>query len=239
MKYSEIRKFTPRKASDSLIDALCIAISPIFTKIFIKRNVSPNGVTLLMILLGIIGSLLLSLPYMLLKCIGSFFLLLWYTMDRSDGEVARITQKFSKYGKEMDYIAHLICHPLFVMAVWCNFLQLNKYDMNIISFLSLILISNELISRNFISFDTYLNGNKPMYSSNLVPIINGNLLQQIKYWISQLLVFPNIVVFFPLFLILDFYDIINSYYVFLLIVSVNVLVGVKHIIKRVVFFYNS
>lgn len=214
MKYSEIRKFTPRKASHSLIDALCITISPFFTSIFVRHNIVPNKITLLMILLGIIGTVLLLLPFIALKCIGILFLLFWYVMDCCDGEVARITQKFSKYGIEMDYVAHLICHPLFVIAVWCNFYQLDKYNLNIISFLSLLLISNELIHRNFLSFDTYLNNKKAMIFSGISPTIRGSQIQKMKYVVSQLLVFPNIVVFFPLILVLDFCGLINSYYVF-------------------------
>lgn len=136
MKYSEIRKFSPREASHSLIDALCITISPLFTSVFVKYNIAPNTVTLFMILFGIIGSLLLLLPSICLKSIGVLCLLLWYVMDCSDGETARITQRFSKYGKEMDYMAHLVCHPLFVIAVWSNFYQLGKYNMSVISILS-------------------------------------------------------------------------------------------------------
>lgn len=236
MKYSEIRKFSPREASHSLIDALCMTISPLFTSVFVKYNIAPNTVTLFMILFGLIGALFLSLPYLSLKCMGIFSLLLWYVMDCSDGEVARITQKFSKYGKEMDYIAHLVCHPLFIMAVWCNFYQLDKYNMDIISILSLLLISNELISRNFVSFDAYLNNKKAMMTSRLPPTIKGNLLQQIKYILSQLLFFPNIVVFFPLIIILDFCGIVNSYHIFFFIVLINLLIGVKNVIRRIMLF---
>lgn len=239
MKYSEIRKYTPREASNSLIDAICITISPLFTSFFLKKNVSPNSITVLMILFGIIGTSFLMLPYLIFKYIGVVCLLLWYVMDSSDGEVARITRRFSKYGAEMDYMAHLICHPLFVIAVWSNFSQLNKYNMSIISLLSLLLISNELIYRNFVSFDLYLNSKKPLVSPGMLSSIKGNMLQQIKYCISQLLYFPNIVVFFPLFLIFDFYSVMNSYYIYFLIVILNVFIGIKNIIRRTIVFYKG
>ena len=45
----------------------------------------------------------------------------------SDGQVARYTKTFSKYGEELDYVAHHICHGLFIASFAVNlyFLQYN------------------------------------------------------------------------------------------------------------------
>lgn len=237
MKYSEIRKFSPRKPTDSLADALCMTISPFFTDIFIRKHIRPNTVTLFMIISGITGSILLMIPSFVFKCLGIVCLLLWYVMDCSDGEIARITKQFSKHGKEMDYMAHLICHPLFVVALWSNFLQLGKYDMNQVSILLILFISNELIYRNFISFDTYVNSKVVILNLKTPLSIKGNLFSKIKYCIAQFLVFPNIVIFYPIFLLLDFCSIINSFSILLLIISINIVVGIISTTRRVIYFY--
>ncbi|MDE5758277.1 MAG: CDP-alcohol phosphatidyltransferase family protein, partial [Allobaculum sp.] len=83
---------------------------------FIKHNIVPNQITLLMIMFGIIGSILFAIPNVWCKILGYCGWLMWFAMDCSDGQVARYTKTFSKYGTEMDYMAHLIDHPLMNMA---------------------------------------------------------------------------------------------------------------------------
>lgn len=118
MKYSEIRhqyqhKFGLRSIP---IDAYSCSISPFFTKFFLRFNILPNDVTILMIVSGIIGAILFAVPVVWVKVTGVVFIHLWYILDCSDGEIARIRKIFSKYGKEIDYMAHTINHPLFILS---------------------------------------------------------------------------------------------------------------------------
>lgn len=93
----------------------------------LKLKMIPNVVTLCMIIIGIIGAVLFAMPQLWCKILGVVFIHLWYITDLSDGEVARITKRFSKYGTDIDYYAHMINHPLFIAAFGYSFIQLG-YD---------------------------------------------------------------------------------------------------------------
>lgn len=82
--------------------------STLFTYIFIKLNVSANTVTLLTYLLCILGFIFLSLGTYLSIAIGSFFFMLFYLFDASDGDLARIRKEQSLEGLFFDEISHFI-----------------------------------------------------------------------------------------------------------------------------------
>ena len=73
--YSELRKLTPipKDRSYNLCDVICLQISPIFSKIFIKHRIIPNMVTIYMIIFGIIGAILLAIPNNMTKIFRSYF----------------------------------------------------------------------------------------------------------------------------------------------------------------------
>lgn len=205
MKYADIRKISPIGAlgTKCIADFLGMAISPFFSMFFIKKNIKPNFITILMILFGVMGAILFSLPYIIPKILGITFFYLWYIMDCSDGEVARFTKQFSKYGKELDYMAHLICHPLMNLSLWFSYIQLNRYDIFYISLVFIIFISLELMIRNYISFDIYLNTTL----NNNVKYKGTNLF---RYIIVQFCIYPNFILLFPIIYLFDFFFDINS-----------------------------
>lgn len=205
MKYSDIRKISPIGdfRTKCIADLICMQLSPLFSMFFIKKNISPNFITLLMILLGLIGALLFSLPHIFLKIGGIVFFYMWYIMDCSDGEVARFTNRFSKYGKELDYMAHLICHPFMNLSIWVSFIQLNRYNIFYLSLIFIVFISLELVIRNYITFDTYLD---IMLIKKLKP---NNYKTVFRYVIVQFSIYPNFILLFPLFYLLDYLVSIN------------------------------
>jgi phosphatidylglycerophosphate synthase len=99
-------------------------ISPLFTAIFVKYGVRPNSITILMILSGLLGAALFAVDNVVVKVAGYVFIQLWFVMDCCDGEVARITKDYSKYGTEMDYLAHILTHPAFQISFLVSALQL-------------------------------------------------------------------------------------------------------------------
>lgn len=233
--YKEIRKVSPLDVSSfkrQIAEIICMLISPIFSKQFLKLNISPNTITLFMIISGVIGGILFILPSLICKILGIVFFFLWFVFDCSDGEVARITRNFSKYGKEMDFIAHLICHPLLMIGVGLSYYQMNRYDINVISLLSIIFISAELIGRSLILFETYL-----FPKSN--GIITTPRIGLIKYILIQPLYFPNFVLFFPILIVLDFTNIINSYYIFIFWSVYYIFYLIVRIYRFVILFYKS
>lgn len=126
LTYREIKnKYGSPYGRDSVfIDFYTCALSPFFTKIAIQLNLIPNTVTFGMIISGLIGAALFWIPNVYIRIIGVVFIHLWFILDCSDGEVARITKHYSKYGEELDYMAHTINHPLFMLsfliAIYCD-----------------------------------------------------------------------------------------------------------------------
>ena len=127
MTYKEIRKNWQHNFSwDSvLVDAYAMLISPFITKLCLRLKLIPNVITLLMIASGIVGGILFALPYTAAKIAGIVCIHLWYVFDCSDGEVARITKRYSKFGTEIDYTAHVVDHPFILFGFGASLLSCN------------------------------------------------------------------------------------------------------------------
>lgn len=212
---------------------ICRLLSPYCSALFIKRSFTPNQVTLLMILFGIIGSVFFMISNCWCKLVGYIFWYLWFTMDLSDGEVARYTKIFSKYGVEMDFMAHLIDHPLMNIAIWLTFLSFNIIDPMILSLVFIVTISIELITRNIITFQHF---HKKIANSPQPPVEQS----LIKYFLTQALLYPNfIIIFTPLIVIDCFLGNGFSLYLYLAWFAYLTLSFLRMIIKQVILFYRG
>lgn len=213
---------------------MCRPLSPYLSAMFIKKGISPNTVTLMMIGWGVLGSALFAIPCLWCKIAGYICFYLWFTMDLCDGEVARTTKQFSKYGKEMDYMAHLICHPLMNIAMWITYLQADKYDATMLACIFITIISVELVMRNLISFDSYL-GNVDENSAK------QSLPNYFRYLINQSILYPNFILVFTLFVIWDYFNdfVCQTIYLLLLWTVCFLLVVLKEYYKRLTFYYKN
>ena len=168
-------------------------ISPLLSWWFIKKKVAPNTITLLMIISGLIGAVLFSIPLLLCKIVGFMLFHLWFTLDCSDGEVARYTKKLSLFGREFDYMAHIINHPFFNLSLFLTYLQMGKYNVALLSIIFISFISIELIFRNLTSLQDMQD-----YKGNAIkkqaPAIKATNL---KYLLEQL-VLPVVLVQFEM-----------------------------------------
>ena len=214
----------------------CRLLSPYCSAFFIKRGYSPNKVTVFMILFGIIGSIFFALPYGWAKIVGYIFWYLWFTMDLSDGEVARYTHKFSKYGVEMDYMAHLIDHPLMNIALWLTFLEFNLINTNLLALIFIVSISIELVNRNIITFQSYhqFDGKKSDKNQEALkfPIW--------KYFLTQALLYPNFIIFFTPIIIVDWLLGIGfSLYLYIGWLIYYLIMFIRIIIKTLCIFYSK
>lgn len=232
--YSDIREVSPMNdyRTRALADLLCMQVSPFFSIFFIHKKITPNVITLMMIAFGCIGSVLFVLPYGLSKIAGFVCFYLWYIMDCSDGEVARKMKIFSTYGKEMDYMAHLICHPLMNFALWLSYIQLGKYDEFWLAVIFIGFISFELVNRNLIAFGGYLKIGGNGQGSSFRP---GFL----KYCLMQWLIYPNFILIFPLLFILDWFWGINSFYLLCIWFCIFGLLAIRGIQKYLLLFLRS
>jgi len=186
---------------DIIVDHYAKLISPLFTRLFVRIGVTPNRVTILMMVSGVIGAVLFALPYIACRVFGLVFIHLWYVLDCSDGEIARITRRFSKFGTEIDYTAHIVNHPLFNLAFTCGLLSMRRYNPQLVLFASILSISAELVSRNLTAF--YY-----MYKLKMSQEISENddrLFRKACIHIVNLFaIYPNYVILFPLAYIADY-----------------------------------
>jgi len=204
MRYKDIRKITKIKPiNQELFFAYFFGrrLSPFFVSVFLNLKIKPNTVTIYMIIAGIIGAILFAFDNIWFKFIGYIFMLLWLILDCADGEVARITKVFSKFGKELDYIAHIINHPIFSIAFLISLIQLNKYNAILLAIISILLISSNLINRNL--FSMYIIYDLKVKPENVILKKQKILRVIINYVICILIYFPNFVLLFPLMYFID------------------------------------
>jgi len=204
MKYKDIRKITKIKPINQEVFFAYFfgrRLSPFIVNVFLNLKIKPNTVTVYMIIVGIIGAILFAIDNIWFKFTGYIFILLWLILDCADGEVARITKVFSKFGKELDYIAHIINHPLFNIAFLLSLIQLNKYNAILLAIISILLISSNLINRNLFSMSIIYDLKEKPKNAILNKLKISRVI--IGYIINILILFPNFVLIFPLMYFID------------------------------------
>lgn len=226
MKYKDIRKNYQNYSyiDTALVDPYAAAISPIFTKLFIRFNIIPNQVTVLMIISGVLGAILFAFPNLILKILGVVFIHLWYIFDCSDGEVARITKKFSKFGKEIDHMAHIINHPLYNLAFAYSMICLGRFDSILILFLFMMVLAIDMINRYLESF--YIIYDLRMKSDGGTVKNNSMIKRVILYVINIFVLYPNFALIFPITYLIDanFNTNITIYYLIVQVIVAGVII---------------
>ena len=101
-------KFYCKKIDKSRYAKLLRPISIRLTWLLVRTPVSANQVTILQVIVGIIGAVLLGYGQFIL---GAVFLQFGYILDLCDGEVARWKHQESKAGNYLDLIGHRIVTP--------------------------------------------------------------------------------------------------------------------------------
>lgn len=80
-------------------------------------KVTPNQITLSMILCGVIGGFLFSLGATEYYLFGGLFFILLNIADASDGELARFTGKVTTGGDYLDRVAHYVTNSLAFLGI--------------------------------------------------------------------------------------------------------------------------
>lgn len=201
LSIKEIRhKYQHNKFYDGyLVDHFCQIFSPYFTRLFVRLGWVPNYVTSLMIIFGILGAVLFVIPSLCFKIVGVLFIYLWYIMDISDGEVARATKTFSKFGQEFDYTAHVINHPLFVLSFTLCAIQTNILYGLLIVGLGLV----DMVFRNLVAFDSIKVLKVSSVENGAIQNSDNSLLKFIKHILLSIITFPNFVLVFPILFLWD------------------------------------
>lgn len=200
MRYNEIRKNYQSKNYLFIIDRYACMISPLITKFLINTSITPNMVTVMMMISGIIGAILFAIPSTFMKVIGIVFIHLWYILDCSDGEVARIKKKFSKFGKEIDYTAHILNHPLFTLSFMISIMQFKIYNSTFVAIIFMIIIIVNLMFRNMLLFNSIY---EEKIKSELDSASTEQEVKFIRKLIDNLSTYPNFALIFPIIYLVD------------------------------------
>ena len=216
LSVKEIRcKYQHNKFYDGyLVDHFCQIFAPYFTWLFVRLGWTPNYVTSLMIIFGILGATFFVIPSLSFKIVGVLFIYLWYIMDISDGEVARATKTFSKFGQEFDYTAHVINHPLFVLSFTLCIIQANILYGLLIVGLGLV----DMIFRNLVAFNSIKMLKESSAENGTTQESNNSLLKFMKHIFLSIITFPNFVLVFPVLFLWDTIYCCDYAFVFLCIV---------------------
>lgn len=203
LSYRAIRRDYQHHAvpEEVLLDHYAKAVSPLLTPLFVRWKVTPNGVTVAMIVSGVLGALLFAMPWMPSRIAGALLIQLWMILDCCDGEVARITRVFSKFGTEMDYLAHAVNHPLFCLSFAWSLVALHRYNSSAILGCALVSISAEMLLR-------HLTGLVHTYRKECgEAALEGPRRSAPRIWTARLLgvfyVYPNFALLFPILYLID------------------------------------
>jgi len=87
------------------------------TRWLLPTGISPNGVTWLMIVVGVVGAFALPLPGLLGPVLVVLAMQLQILLDCCDGEVARWRQRFSPAGIYLDRVGHYLTESALPIAL--------------------------------------------------------------------------------------------------------------------------
>jgi phosphatidylglycerophosphate synthase len=87
------------------------------TRALLPTHITPNGVTWLMVVVGVLGAFALPLPGLWGPAIAVLAMQLQILLDCSDGEVARWRQRFSPAGIYLDRVGHYLTEATIPFAL--------------------------------------------------------------------------------------------------------------------------
>lgn len=205
VSYRQIRREYQSRSTveEILVDHYAKLLSPLLTPIFIRLGTIPNRVTVYMMIAGLAGAALFAVPSLAAKLCGLVLIHLWYVLDCSDGEVARITRKFSRFGTEMDHTAHMINHPLFNIAFVYSLITLHRYNIVWLLVLGLLSISAELALRLQAGFYHIY---KMKMGASIAGARNRNAITAlVVHGVQFFSMYPNFVLLFPVVYLVDYF----------------------------------
>ncbi len=129
---------------------ICRPISIYITSLFLRLGVSADAATVVFLVCGITGSLLLISANDMIFFAGALLLEISYVLDHVDGEIARYRKQSSLTGVYFDKICHYILHPF---AFVCIGVRLYNYNSDPVIFL-LALLAGYSVMMIAVSTDT-------------------------------------------------------------------------------------
>ena len=96
-----------------------------FSKAFIALHIIPNVITVLSGLVGVAGGIMLTFNSLLLNIIGVLLIILSAIFDASDGQVARLTKRYSNLGRTLDGFADFLVYLSIYIALCIRLFNVN------------------------------------------------------------------------------------------------------------------
>lgn len=91
------------------------------TRLFVKTNISPNQITFICLIMGLLGCFSLLSKSWQVRCMGALALQLSSILDGCDGEVARLKVITSRIGAWFDTIADDILNNVMLLCLYLGF----------------------------------------------------------------------------------------------------------------------
>lgn len=104
---------------------------------FIKIGVTPNAVTYLMLFVGLFSAVLFTFNRPFLSIVGALLLVTINLFDTCDGEMARYTQKCSRFGTYLDKIVHVLTNICLYLSLSFSFYQ--QYGTEILIYIGVLM----------------------------------------------------------------------------------------------------
>ncbi|MBR5923772.1 MAG: CDP-alcohol phosphatidyltransferase family protein [Clostridia bacterium] len=100
-------------------------IAMAFSKIFVKLHIIPNIVTAMSGIVGITGGILLCFDTLPLNILGAILVFFSAVFDASDGQVARMTKRYSNFGRTLDGLNDFLVYLSMYTAVCVRLFHVN------------------------------------------------------------------------------------------------------------------
>lgn len=168
---------------------VCRKISAYFSWVFSRTPITPNQVSLLMILSGIIGGVFLAMPGYINGLLGALFLHLFLILDCTDGEVARIKRKFSSKGKFLDLLANDIVFASIFIGLIFRLFNGQNFVVITAGFGAIVFF---LLSKLFPHYA--MEADEKLTGQYLNPIIINTKFKSIVFKIIKNFTFPPIII---------------------------------------------
>jgi prepilin signal peptidase PulO-like enzyme (type II secretory pathway) len=92
-------------------------LSPYVTRVLVGTKVTPDALTLLMIVVGLVAAALVAVPTLVTAIVAAVAIQAYLLLDCVDGEVARWTRRTSAAGVYLDRLGHHVVEAAIVLAL--------------------------------------------------------------------------------------------------------------------------
>ena len=223
IKFNEVRKQTLKDNQKEFESTYYFShrFSNFFTYFFINASITPNQITGIFFIVGLVSCFLFFSQEVLIIISAFFLWRLHIILDLCDGEVARYSKNFSFNGAYWDYMIHSILYPLCFIGISVSlFTTFNNHIFLILAAVGSLSISIQHAIKN-----TYF---RALYSNKKYEELSASLYKGTTFRkaILELISFDYFIFIYLFFRVFDlneflFITLLTTYVVFFNIFSIT------------------